>query len=219
MSIDLDSVLEWIVTPNTESMQFDCTSKQIKLLNEIRRNYQHAINDRSQLYVEAIESIPVPIFMKDCELNVVLSNRSFDRVNNSYLKNNTYHIADDKMEVIQTTYAELVELNKGKDPSDYMQKLMSAYETFIKEYGKNDGFVSGKAIDELNKRAVKYYDKRSGIIKGPNTGKGQGRLKTVEKLLKATDPLTKTVNKGLGTAYKKFEAEQKKAQPKVPGKA
>lgn len=88
MSIDLDSVLEWIITPNTESMQFDCTSKQIKLLNEIRRNYQHAINDRSQLYIEAIESIPVPIFMKDCGLNVVLSNRAFDRVYNSYLKNN-----------------------------------------------------------------------------------------------------------------------------------
>ena len=94
MSIDLDSVLEWIVTPNTESMQFDCTSKQIKLLNEIRRNYQHAINDRSQLYVEAIESIPVPIFMKDCELNVVLSNWACHVV--LCIKVNCCHHEDDK---------------------------------------------------------------------------------------------------------------------------
>lgn len=204
------------------------TEKVNEMRREIRNDdrFKKMMHDRvprGQFYKTYRTAVKDEISENKANMNQrssrVKKDKGYRDFSNSYLKNNTYHIADDKMEVIQATYTELVELNKGKDPSDYMQKLMNAYETFIKEYGKNDGFVSGKAIDELNKRAVKYYDKRSGIIKGPNTGKGQGRLKTVEKLLKATDPLTKNVNKGLGTAYKKFEAEQKKAQPKVPGKA
>ena len=83
---DLESALDWIVDPLMKSMDFECTSRQIKLLNEIRKNYQSAINDKSQLYIEAIESIPVPLFMKDSQLNVVFSNRAFDRIYNSYLK-------------------------------------------------------------------------------------------------------------------------------------
>ncbi|MBQ8976664.1 MAG: GGDEF domain-containing protein [Succinivibrionaceae bacterium] len=83
---DLDSALDWIVDPLMKSMDFECTSRQIKLMNEIRKNYQSAINDKSQLYIEAIESIPVPLFMKDSQLNVVFSNRAFDRIYNSYLK-------------------------------------------------------------------------------------------------------------------------------------
>ncbi|SEG31413.1 hypothetical protein SAMN04487934_1154 [Eubacterium ruminantium] len=136
-----------------------------------------------------------------------------------FLSNNTYHIDDAKIESIQTTYAELVEYNKGKKPSDYMKKLLTAYETIIKEYGMNSGFVSGKTINELNKRAVKYYDKRSGIFKGPNSDKGKGRLNTVEKLLTTTNSLMKTVNSDMSKAYKKAEAEQKKTQSKTQSKA
>lgn len=51
---DLDSALDWIVDPLMKSMDFECTSRQIKLMNEIRKNYQSAINDKSQLYIEAL---------------------------------------------------------------------------------------------------------------------------------------------------------------------
>lgn len=129
-----------------------------------------------------------------------------------FLDNTTYNIPADKMEAIQTTYADLVALNKGKKPSEYMEKLMASYEDFFKEYGMNGGFVKGSTINSLHKRALKYYDKRMGIIAGPQSGKGAARLDTVEKLIKSTEPLMKVVDKDFNKNYKKFLADEKKAQ-------
>lgn len=127
-----------------------------------------------------------------------------------YLENTKFNISNEQIEQVQLTYVELVALNKGKKPSEHMEKLIDAYETFIKEYGMNGGTVSGKTIEQLNQSGLKYYDKRQGIISGPSSDKGQARLGTVEKLLKTTEPLMKNVNSEVDKAYKKHAAAEKK---------
>lgn len=144
--------------------------------------------------------------------NRIKKNRRLKVFAEKFLDNTTYNIPTDKMEAIQTTYADLVALNKGKKPSEYMEKLMASYEDFFKEYGMNGGFVKGSTINSLHKRALKYYDKRQGIIAGPQSGKGASRLDTVEKLIKSTEPLMKVVDKDFNKNYKKFLADEKKAQ-------
>ena len=128
----------------------------------------------------------------------------------SFLDTSSYNIAPDRIEIIQSTYADLAALNKGKDPSEYMQKLTDAYEDVIKEIAKNGGYVKASTINTLHKAALKYYDKRQGIISGPSTGKGQARLETVEKLIKTTEPLIKTISRDFNKSYKSFKAAQDK---------
>ena len=144
--------------------------------------------------------------------NRIKKNRRLKVFAEKFLDNTTYNIPADKMEAIQTTYADLVALNKGKKPSEYMEKLMASYEDFFKEYGMNGGFVKGSTINSLHKRALKYYVKRQGIIAGPQSGKGAARLDTVGKLIKSAEPLMKVVDKDFNKNYKKFLADEKKAQ-------
>jgi hypothetical protein len=100
---------------------------------------------------------------------------------------NDFNLSDDQYTTIIEVYNDLKEFNKGKSPSDHMKKLMDSLEDVVKELSNNeDGMINMTKLDKLNKYALKYYDKRQGIIFSPLTDDGQSRLASVGKLVRTT---------------------------------
>ena len=88
------------------------------------------------------------------------------------------------------------EEKRYKKPSDYMKNLTNALEDVVKDIddpSKNE--VNMGKLDTLHKAALKYYDKRQGIIFSPFTDEGQSRLQTVSRLVRLTDDIVEQMRK------------------------
>ena len=165
------------------------------------KEYRRAVNDEINMKIKDADR-------RKKELEKDQKKREYAK---SFLDSTSYNLAPDKIEMIQTTYADLVHLNKGKNPSEYMEKLIDAYEKIIIEISTDKGFVKASTINNLQKAALKYYDKRQGLITGPTSERGQARLEAVEKLIRNIEPVMKAINKDFNKGYKQFTASKTRA--------
>ncbi len=116
---------------------------------------------------------------------------------NKFLRENVQEISAKQAKEIVTAYENLLEYNKGKDPSDRMEKLMNALEAVVEEIGTGAGKkqVHMNKLTNLNKYTMKYYDHRQGLIFSPITDDGKSRLAAVERLSKVTNQISKKMAK------------------------
>ena len=91
-------------------------------------------------------------------------------------------IPEDVKQQISDTYETLMRVNKGKEPSNEMRRLMKA----LKAVRGKDKTTFG-VLDEVNRAALAYHDARKGIFFEPFTENGKLRLQTVENLIRKTD--------------------------------
>lgn len=116
---------------------------------------------------------------------------------NRFLKENVQEITAKQAKDIKTAYENLLEYNKGKDPSDRMDKLMKALKAVVLEMGTGNGNkqIHMDKLTKLNKYTMEYYDHRQGVFFDPITDDGKSRLSAVEKLSKVTDQISKKMAK------------------------
>ena len=182
-------------------------SKTNELLNDMRKTL---INDpvfrslfiknvsKKDFYNEYCSAINREINKDIKEENELKKNvdRDKSRKNEieSYMKDNLYGLESDKVKVITEVYNDLKEFNKGKSPSKYMERLMNSLEEVVNDIDDgNFAAVSMDKLDRLNKAALKYYDKRQGLIFSPLTDDGQSRLAAVARLVRTTNNAAKEI--------------------------
>lgn len=106
-----------------------------------------------------------------------------------YLKGRQVTIDQKTQKEIDRLSADLARFNEGASPSRRMARLVRALENV---QGKDK--VPADQLNELNRAALTYYNKREGVIlSGPVTSNGKGRLETVGELSRIIDELMKPV--------------------------
>ena len=116
-------------------------------------------------------------------------NRSSYLSHKNYMKSTIIEIDEKTHNEIIEIVGEIKSINGVKKPSEYMKKLIDAYERFIEEFNENNGNISLENMDELNRAALAYYSERQGTIFSPFTDKGKARLSNVGKLVRVTEKI------------------------------
>ncbi|MCR5282062.1 MAG: hypothetical protein K6E18_01725 [Lachnospiraceae bacterium] len=113
----------------------------------------------------------------------------FTRYSN-YLKEQGNVLDQDTIAYLKRLHDGLEEYNKGKKPSDEMKELMDNLKAVVKDNAKD-----AVSLYNLNRSALKYYDKRQGIFFSPFTDEGKARLETVGNIIKITGGKMKQIDK------------------------
>ena len=111
-----------------------------------------------------------------------LLNRQEAKALGEVAKKTIVTLPQDVQQQIKESYVTLVRVNKGKEPSDEMQKLMTALKAV-----QGCKSLSFQDLETLNNAALEYHTARKGVIFEPFTEKGKLRLQSVENLIRKTD--------------------------------
>ncbi len=122
-----------------------------------------------------------------------------------YAKTHSVELTDKERNFIKDTLKNIKIYNKGKDPSDLMQKLTDALEGVDKVEGNK---IPIDKMEALNKATLNYYKERQGRVFSPITKRGKARLGAVEKMAFVTDGV-------MDRAAKQEKAEMAKQQKVV----
>ncbi len=212
-----NALFESVKKPGTEEIDVEKLNEKIEkmrdeLLNDPRLNeVMNKRPGRADLYSEyrdtVTNSINKSIKNEKSASKKRKNDAKYKEFAREYMSDKKVSIDYKDYDTIKRQYDELVIANKGKDPSDYMKKLVEACQTFMSAFDEGDGVVKASVVEAFNKACLKYYDKRQGVISGPSTGKGQARLEIAAKMIEVTDGVMKPVKAEMNKAY---EAEQKK---------
>lgn len=109
----------------------------------------------------------------------------------NYLNGKVINLSKDQRDTLLKLREDLNRYNQDASPSGRMERLTTALNNVLDNYGHN---VNAKDMNELNRAALTYYDRRQGIIfDGPLTASGKNRFKTVEEIIRVTDKVMKPV--------------------------
>ena len=152
---------------------------------------------RKQFYAEFQSALNRDINRKidaeDARKSALKKDQTEMESQNNYMKTHECTVSDNDIKTIQEIHDNLVQYNMGKKPSEYMKNLMNALKDVLADVDPERAMqdINMAKLDKLNKAALKYFDKRQGIIFNPLTDDGKSRLAAVGKLIKVTEPIVK----------------------------
>ncbi len=143
--------------------------------------------DIAALYKDAVtKEINKRIRNEKAEKAAMAGNEQVKREHEQFAENTQMKLTKEEVAEISETLHKLTKLNEGKDPSDHMKRLVDA---LIKVNMNMKEEPKVKDLEELNKAALNYYNKRQGLLFSPLTDDGRARLAVVGKLTDLTGKL------------------------------